>query len=478
MKLPFFQIALIFLSCQIFCNESSCKTQNTPCDPDEPHASTFEDKMTDAQLEEQDRDKMLERIHKYFGTLVTSSPYPGVRATYEGTELMSQLSSVNQDLQLLLQQKSIDSFLEEEHITSCKYPRLYISGAVEGTAFIQKDAQDSLKSDIELTDVELDFFSTLNNFSKAFFSIFYDRALNNISNNRVRNTRLKITSAFGLLGDLNKFPLYVTLGQAFVPFGQYTSFYSVSSALTKILFRTLAPELALGCYYKGIIASAFAYKGSAYTDSNNKNVNNYGFNLGFEFDYKLLDGKLAVSMQRNVADSIGMQVAFGDKNCNTSEKLAHVVPGIDFNAFFTIAESYNIIIEYIRTLRAFAPSDMAFSSDGTSFKGAQPSALNIEGAYTFEIAKHPAKFALGYTSSWEALGFNVPKYRINTVFGAYIFPQTLLSFEYTFSQLYSASNRAGGKYIRDCNGNPGYFINPNNLGSQQHTFSIDLYIYF
>ena len=286
---------------------------------------------------------------------------------------------------------------------------------------------------------------------------------------------LKITSAFALLGDLSKFPLYGTLGQAYVPFGQYTSYYSVSSALTKILFRTLAPEAALGFYYKGILTSLFAYKGASHAD-HHKNINNYGFNFGFEFDYKILEGKLAVSMQRNVADSLGMQVAFGD--IRSSEKLAHVVPGFDVNAFFTIAKSYNIIVEYIRSLKAFDPFDMAFSSNGTFFEGAQPSALNVEGAYSFDIYKHPSKLAVGYTSSWQALGFNVPKYRVNAVFGTYIFPQTLLSLEYTFDKLYSASNRAGGKFIRDASGNPAYFVNPVNLGSQQHTFSIDFIYVF
>lgn len=425
--------------------------------------------------EELDRDQLLDKIRKYFGTLVTSSPYPGVRATYEGTELMSQLSSVNQDLELLLQQQTINLFMEKEHIKSCRFPRLYISGAVEATGAIQKNAQGNINSDFELTDVELDFFSTLNSFTNAFLSINYDRALKNISNNRVKDSRLQIASAFALIGNFNQNPLYGTFGQAYIPFGQYTTYYSVSDPLTKTLFRTLAPEITLGYYHKGLITSLFAYKGSSYTGSG-KNINNYGFNFGCEFEYKKLTGKLAVSMQRNVADSLGMQEAFGSSK--SSEKLYHVVPGFDINAFFTFAESFNVIFEYVRSLTAFNPYDMAFSDNGTYFKGAQPSALNIEGAYIFSLGKRPSKFAIGYSSNREALGFNVPKWRFNTVFGLYIFSQTLLSLEYTYDKLYDASNRAGGKYVKDSNGNPAYFLNPANLGHQQHSFTVDLYVYF
>ena len=46
-----------------------------------------------------------QQVVDYFGTFVTSSPYPGVRATFEGNELMSSLSNVNKDLQILLELK-------------------------------------------------------------------------------------------------------------------------------------------------------------------------------------------------------------------------------------------------------------------------------------------------------------------------------------------------------------------------------------
>lgn len=465
---------IFFLYLLVFSFGIACTAETSSCSDDQTEGSNFEERVDSISEDEKEREKFFDRVSKYFGTIVTSSPYPGVRATYEGSELMSQLSSVNQDLQLLLQQRTIDDFMDAEHVTKCRYPRLYISGALEATAFLQKDIAGKVRSDIELTDVELDFFATLNNFSKGFLSIYYDRALN-ISSNRVRNSRLKVTSAFGLIGDLRKFPIYGTFGQTYVPFGQYTSYYSVSSALTKLLFRTLAPEAALGFYYKGLIGSVFAYKGSTYTGSDN-NINNYGFNFGCELKYNSIDAKLAVSMQKNVADSLGMQVAFGQSTAD--EKLRNTVPGFDINAFINFGKSFHFIAEYTRSLKAFSPFDMAYSSDGSFFQGAQPSALNVEGAYTFSVSNFPSKLALGYTSSWEALGFNVPRHRINAVFGVYIFPETLLSLEYTHDRLYAQNNRAAGKIVRNTNGSPAYFVNPINLGSSQNTVSLDLYIYF
>jgi len=65
-----------------------------------------------------------QKITNYFGTFVTSSPYPGVRATFEGNELMASLSNVNKDLQILLELSESTKYIEERGLPYPINPRI------------------------------------------------------------------------------------------------------------------------------------------------------------------------------------------------------------------------------------------------------------------------------------------------------------------------------------------------------------------
>ncbi|MCB1106680.1 MAG: LbtU family siderophore porin [Chlamydiia bacterium] len=412
-----------------------------------------------------------QQIVDYFGTFVTSSPYPGVRATLDGTDLMSSLSNVNKDLQILLELKEATQFMDKKGIPYPVNPRIFLSGEIEFTGFVQKDATGRARSDLNLTDAEIDFLIVAAPWLYGFIGIEYDSSLDPArSLSRVANSRLHADSLFITFGDLTKQPWYGTIGQTYIPYGQYTTFAAVHVPLTRILFRTLARNVAVGFFNHYLHCTTYVFKGDSHADSGN-NLNNYGMNLGLRFKIKELNCKLAVGAIRNVADSVGMQGVFG--NPLNGEQLHHVVPGINCHGNFSWG-NWTLLLAYNQALRPFNRRDIAFSGNGITFKGARPAASDAELAYSFKLGTRPSSIALGYSRSWEALSFNVPKERATLTWALYIFRGNILSLELNSDKLYDQNNRVSGNVAT---GLP-YYLNPRNLGHRDYTFSVDYLLYF
>jgi len=412
-----------------------------------------------------------QQIVDYFGTFVTSSPFPGVRATFEGTELMSSLSNVNKDLELLLELQEAMIYLNEKHLPYPEHPRIFLSGQIEMTGIAQKNATGHPTSDIDLTDTHLDFLIVVAPWIYGYVGLEYDNSLDpSFNEDRIQNSRIHGESIFVTIGDFTNCPWYLTLGQTYIPFGQYTTYDAIHNPLTKVLFRTLNRTLQLGFFNKTLQFAAYVFKGASHADSGN-NINNYGINLGCHFDIKKFDAKIAIGVIRNIADSLGMQAVFGD--LFNSENLHYVVPGINANGNFTLG-NWNLLLAYNQSLRPFSMQDTSYSKNGTTFFGPRPKAFDIELGYAFKILKHSSSLALSYTRSYQALAFNVPKERTTLTWATYVYRGCLLSLELNSDKLYDSSNRIAGKFTR---GNP-YFINPTNLGHRDYSFGIDFLIYF
>ncbi len=410
-------------------------------------------------------------IQKYLGTPVTTSPYPGVRASYQGSDLMTNLSSVNKDLQILIEKKSYDEFLRENKRPYPQSPRLFLSGQLETTAFVQRDGSKNTQSDLNLTGAEVDFVTFLQSWLSTFIAINYDDGPSIRSLDRVMNSRLKISTAFVMVGNLGTYPLYTSFGQEYVPFGQFTTFNPVSDPLTKPLFRVLGRPAVFGYYAHGFQVNVFAFKGASFIDSGN-NLNNYGGNFSYKYEKDKFQISVAGSILRNIADSCGMQNAFGANSNN--EKLIQPVGAIDIRTYLSYGPVI-LLFEYNDTLRRFNPSDMAFSTDnGQTFEGAKVRAFSIEGGYNFTVGQYTNALALSYSLSREALGFNLPKERWVLSSATNISRNSVLRFEYKIDRLYNARDAASGKIVP---GNP-YFMQQNQKGNYDHTFTIDYLVYW
>src|SRR3990170_2352658 len=78
--------------------------------------------------------------------------------------------------------------------------------------------------DVDLSNAELDIIGETGPWvTSAIIATYDNERLTGSTNTRVSNSRLRIDRGFITIGQLNKCPLYLTIGQIFAPFGRYSS---------------------------------------------------------------------------------------------------------------------------------------------------------------------------------------------------------------------------------------------------------------
>ncbi|HPE84914.1 MAG TPA: LbtU family siderophore porin [Chlamydiales bacterium] len=412
----------------------------------------------------------LETITELFGTLVGTSPYPGVRSTFAGNHLMAQLSQVNQDLDLLIGHDRVEKYYKSKGY-AVKNPHVMLSGKVEGTGFISEDPTGRPQSGINLTGAELDMLIAYKAIT-GFMVIQYEDFPNPVINSRLATNNLFLDVAFVTIGDLNVFPMYTTIGQTFVPFGQYNSYNGFNDPLTEILFRVLAQDATIGYYDNRFLGQFYFLQGESHADSGN-NINNFGLNLGVHFNPGITKNLFQAGFIRNIADGLGFQVAFA--NTRNTNKLKHVVPGLNFNGSTQIGDHWFFVYEFNTALRPFAIQDAGYSTNGgKTFKGARPLAFDVEASYQFNIGERPSGIALGFSETFQSVGFNVPKWRLDLTYSVYIFKGALLSIEYMHNKLYGKNDVATGQLAFGPGGSTPYYRLPAYKGHSDDTLTIDL----
>lgn len=381
------------------------------------------------------------------GTSVITSPYIHSRYEFRGSGLIANYSSINRDVAALRQRQNFEKRMNESGLHLPSYPMLELSGVVEGQVFNVRKFNGGRDSDINLTAAELDVQALINPWFTGFMSLNYD-ASPPLFGNRVTNSNVFIDNGFITLGSLNKAPLYATLGQVYVPFGQYSS-YMISSPLIRGIFRTKARALVVGYQEPdtlGPYGSLFTFRGDSKNGvSKSNHINQFGGNLGYRFQWKQLHGALGTSYINNVADGQAMQLAFhglprfrGFSGANGSQDLEHRVPGADARVAFDYA-GITWIGEYTTSLRSFDPMDLTFNDDG-----AKPSGFHTEVVYHFAIFERPSSLVLAYDKTRESLALGIPKERIGLGAGSAIWQNTLLSLQVTHSHHYGGNETASG----------------------------------
>lgn len=408
-----------------------------------------------------------EHIEFYYGTIPTIGKLPGVRSDYNSNDFMAQLSDVNKDLALLMEMRSFQDRLKIDHVPYPNKTRVFLSGEKEVFTYQKRTAEESLESNIMVLVAKQEIFANL----KRYFSILIDVGFNATvspvlleDNNRL--TAVILGSNFALLGDLNSSPFYFTFGQVFVPFGQYTSYNPVLDPLNKVIFRTNGAEIAASYYNDTVLLSAYVFKGF-FQKQENDVVNNYGVNFEYIYSNKYLNWKSGVSWIRDINDSITEGLTF--PHPARIFRLDKLIPGLDIRTNLSIGK-FHFIAEYNTALSAFSSEDYTFNGHG-----AKVAAYDVEVAYDFLFYKLPTAVSLGYSESFEALAYQVPKKRIELSFATNPTNNTILSIFLNWDVLYPAGTTASLPKGRIPDG---YYVNPQLLGKKDFTFGVDFQSYY
>lgn len=389
---------------------------------------------------------------------VTTAPYLSRHAAYNGSDLLYNVSSVNEDL-LLLQQKS--KMIKEMDQAGIPFhrPMIQFSGSLQGQAyssgaFTTNSANGGATSGIALSTAELDMNATASRWATAFMALTFSGSPVS-TGNRNPNSQIYLERGFLTLGDLNKAPVYFSMGEMYAPFGAYTT-SMVSTPETQSLFEIRTPVALLG-YTKGVFnGSIYDYEGSQ-TSSGAKLLQQGGVNAGI-MDNIGTNGKdsfkAGAGYVTNIADSQGMQgtgystvnnqfSGFGASTSVSSDNntLVHAVGGVDGNAALVVGR-FTLLGEYIFATRAFSPLDLTY--DGS---GAQPTAGHAEVDYVlpFFPQKYGTALGISFDQTSQALGLNLEQNKYAVYVNTNLWRETVESIEYNYQKDYGTSNTSIGR---------------------------------
>lgn len=376
------------------------------------------------------------------GLPVFTSPYLGIDKAYDGSDLIVNQSSVNLDLHLLKQRQAIANALE---IPGQDFPQrstINLSGKIEVQGIANQTVSDGNSTTLNLSTAELDSYILLNPHVSGFMSFVYDNTANSPSPNPIPNSRIYLNDGFITLGNLDSSPFYATIGQLYLPFGQYGS-YMLSSPATQILGR-VQQRAVVGGYHPndGLFASGYIFNGEADVSGGAAG----GGTVGYTFLDGSNDAVLSLGAISDIAESQGLQNLGGPASIpftgfaatSETENLDHGVPGLAVNASADVG-SYSFIGEYVASTRAFAETDLSFNG-----RGAQPTALHLEAVKHFTICSKPSTFGFGLDHTTQAIGLLLPENTYLTVLNVSPWRSTVASLELKYQENYGAGDTASG----------------------------------
>ncbi len=375
------------------------------------------------------------------GTPVVSSPYYGVQTEFSGGDLLVNASTVNKDIALLGVRKAFYQALTKHGIIVPEHTIIELSGLIETQVFFRDDFTRGYQSDIDLTAAEVDIFAGVNRWVSALLQMEIDGSRATGIPKRVSNSRIVVGSAFVTFGNLNELPLYATIGQLYVPFGQYSSALPTRST-ARDLGRTKARPLVLGLKTTGgphtWNASVYGFQGDTKKGGSltlpQDHINAVGGNIYYGYHGDKWYGNAGVSVINNLAESDGMQGgAFGITQA--TEVINHRVPGLNLRGKLGY-ESVHILGEYVGATRHFSSMNLSYKSSG-----ARPEAFHVEGVYSFTVGeqKKPGNVAIGYDHTREAIALGLPQDRYSASISYAPWRATIFSLEYRHDENYSTS---------------------------------------
>lgn len=239
------------------------------------------------------------------------------------------------------------------------------------------------------------------------------------------------------LGDVEKFPLVLTAGKFYMPFGKFDT-NMIQDPLTLEIGEINESGAALGVEMGGFVASLYGYKGMRETDFFDDSYTELGYGVMAGYSHKEGDIALTggVSWTNNMADSDGaIADAFDDADLNSIDE---TVSGLGLHAGAAFGP-ISIIGEYVTALDQFSPLEVEFLG-----QGAEPSAWNTELAYTTELLEREVVFAIGMQQTDESVALGLPESRYIGSIGMEVLPNTNLTLEYYYDNDYDMEEGGTG----------------------------------
>lgn len=414
---------------------------------------------------------------------VITSPYIGLRSAFDGSDLVVNLPTLNEDLRLLRQRQLLRDIFATRYPYEDR-PVVELSGKVEGQAVYQTPYQGSPKSDIQLSGAELETLIEISKYALGFMSFDYENSpldpalINSNVGARIANSRIFLKRGFLTIGNLDVVPVYFSIGQMFVDFGRYNSLL-LTEPLTQAAGRTNARVMNLGYYHKGFAGSIYAFKGDANL-GNSTRINNGGVNASYKFERGNVKGEFGTGYILDISNAESFQFTggpagsfqgFGSSGATNipatanNEVLVHLVPAMNFHGELDY-KTFAFVAEFNSATHSYDVTNLSFNGHG-----AKPKALHIEAQYNYTIFNKPGNIALAIGKTWEALALNLPQKMIAAVINISFWKNTIESLEFRHDMNYPSFDTSSG------NGATGGPFVPSQ-GHHANTITTQIGVYF
>lgn len=266
-----------------------------------------------------------------------------------------------------------------------------VGGVAEVEITSTKSFANADSSDIALATVEFYIDTQPHEYLSTHVQMLYEDA---------GSENITLDEAFAVLGNTEKYPLYLQAGKWAMPFGGFDTAMS-TDPLTKSLGETKEAAVLIGAQHDGLALEGYIFNGDTQKVGQGNNIDQFGAQLGYGGESRSVGYNVAIGYLNNLADTDGMTTGLG----NNTTSLSKYVPGFDVHGDLTFS-GVTLRGGYMMALKSFQTGELAFNG-----QGAQPAAWNVEAAYTMPIMNHETTFAGTVQGTDEALALGLPELR-------------------------------------------------------------------
>lgn len=298
-----------------------------------------------------------------------------------------------------------------------------------------KKGEGKSESDLNLTTVELAVQAEVNEWFNAAMILKYEDPT---FASAIEESGLRLDVGVITVGNPQKFPLSLTAGALYVPFGALLTHFPdsplVDQPMTLILGETREKAVLLTFNSWDFLVSGYVSKGDMNKTGEENRIKTFGFDANYVFRTdRGFTARIGASYISNIADSIGLTEYLNNLNVYS---IQNYVGG--FDGYVSLSYSnFFLDFEYMTALRNFAPDEIA---TGTG-KGAKPMVWNIEAGYNYDWGRN-LEIVLKFAGSSETESLGYPRLRYGIGLNQTIFAGIIGSLGY-FHDEFHALDREG-----------------------------------
>jgi hypothetical protein len=294
-----------------------------------------------------------------------------------------------------------------------------ISGLIEVNAGFESYFDDTNTSDIWLETADLEIGFEPNEWVNGYVYIcWYDDDEN-----------FDLDEAVVNFGNTDKFPVTVSAGKMYVPFGIFES-NMVSDPLTQDFGETRNVAFKINGEYENVYGSIYTFNGEVDEVGEEDKIRCFGANIGYILETDKVEMDLGLDYINNIMESFGFQDNYEDMELEdyADALAAHAVVS---------SGPVQVIGEYIAAMDDIEFIDAVIDA---------PKAWNMEVGYNFKALNKDAKVGVSYQGTDNVAGW-LPEKRYLGTAGVNLINNVDFAVEYRHDEDYSEDEGGSGE---DC----------------------------